>query len=157
MTKFIIIGNQNAITYKDVFPLIKDNKLWLGMNSIKAFVKPDNEIQKFGNVYWFTNIPHKKLNTPIQLTKRYNPNDYPKYDNYDTIEVSRVVDIPIDYNGVMGVPIRFIDKYCNNQFEIVGIANNVRYIGDFECYTKINDKPVYNRILIKKNDEQREI
>ena len=76
--------------------------------------------------------------------------DYPKYDNYDAINVDKTSDIPMDYNGVMGVPITFFDKYCPSQFEILGIANNVRWIGDFPCLTKINGNKIYNRILIKR-------
>ena len=154
---FLIIGNQNAITYKEIFPLIKDNKIWLGCNMVKEFVKPDKTTQSFGNVGWFTNIPHKKRNTPLTLYKKYNAKDYPKYDNYDVIEVSKTVEIPKDYDGIMGVPITFLDKYCPEQFEIAGIANNIRYIGDLECYTIINSKPVYNRVLIKnKKPEKKE-
>lgn len=165
--KFIIIGNMNAITYKEIFPLIKDNKLWLGGCGIKdmAFKVPASyEIRStrswvdesgqnwrsLGNGCWFTNVEHTKRNTPLDLYKRYSFEDYPKYDNYDAIEVSKVELIPMDYNGVMGVPITFLDKYCPKQFEIVGMANNVRYIGDYPCLTKINGKPIYNRILIRK-------
>ena len=129
--KFLIIGNKNAITYKEVFRYIKENKIWLGYNSVKTFVNNKNELQHFGNVGWFTNLPVSKRNEDLILYKRYykteedknNPNytnpDYPKYDNYDAIEVSKVVDIPIDYDGVMGVPITFLDKYTPKQFEII--------------------------------------
>ena len=120
--KFLIIGNQNAITYKEIFPLIKDNKLWLGMNPVKEFKKPDGTIQKFGNICWFTNLTNNKRNEELILFRRYSddPSKYPKYDNYDAINVDKVADIPCDYNGVMGVPITFLDKYNPNQFEIVG-------------------------------------
>ena len=151
--KFLIIGSMNAITYKEIFPYIKNNELWLGMNWIKDFVQPNGEIKKFGNICWYTNIDHKKHNEPLDLYRKYNENDYPKYDNYDAIEVPKVADIPIDYDGVMGVPITFLDKYCPSKFEILGIANNVRWIGDFPCLTKINGNKIYNRILIKRFSE----
>ena len=94
--KFIIIGNQNAITYKEIFPYIKNNQLWLGMNFVKAFEKPNGDIQKFGNISWFTNIENKRCNEKLDLYKRYSFEDYPKYDNYLGFNVDRVADIPID-------------------------------------------------------------
>jgi len=120
--KFLIIGPMNAITYKEIFPYIKNNELWLGMNWIKEFVQPNGEIKKFGNICWYTNILHSRRNTELDLFRRYSNEDYPKYDNYDAIEVSRVENIPMDYNGVMGVPITFLDKYCPTQFEIIGLG-----------------------------------
>jgi hypothetical protein len=121
--KFLIIGNMNAITYKEIFPYIKNDELWLGMNWVKDFVQPNGEVKKFGNICWYTNIGHSRRNTPIDLYRKYNETDYPKYDNYDAIEVSKVSEIPMDYEGVMGVPITFLDKYCPTQFEIVGCAD----------------------------------
>lgn len=121
--KFLIIGNKNALTYKEIFPYIKNNELWQGMNWIKDFVKPNGEINKFGNACWFTNIPHIKQNKPLILTKTYNPIDYPHYDNYDAINVDKLKDIPMDYDGIMGVPITFLYKSCPTQFEIVGCAD----------------------------------
>ena len=162
--KFLIIGNKNAITCKEIFPLIKDNRLWLDINAPKAYSTPLKEVenektqykengvvyQKFGNHGWFTNIEHSMRNLPLDLYKKYNPKDYPKYDNYDAINVDKTSDIPMDYDGVMGVPITFLDKYCPTQFEIMGIHGN--------CYdyTKplkslaINGKKVYKRIMIRK-------
>ena len=148
--KFLIIGSMNAITYKEIFPYIKNNELWLGIAPIKDFIQPNGEIKKFGNICWFTNLEHKKRNEELILYKHYNPTEYPKYDNYNAIEVSKVAEIPMDYEGVMGVPISFLDKYCPNQFEIIGIANSARYIGDFPCLTIIDGKRIYNRILIRK-------
>lgn len=128
--QFLIIGNKNAITYKDVFVHIKNNKLWLGYNNVKTFINNKFSEQHFGNVGWYTNLEVSKRNEPLVLYKKYynteedkhNPNyvnpEYPKYDNYDAIEVSRVADIPVDYDGVMGVPITFLDKYTPRQFEI---------------------------------------
>ena len=132
--KFLVIGNNNAITYKEIFPLIKENKLWLGFSDNKTmeFVMPDsyekyNYIDKKGRkigkvpaISWFTNLEHSKRNDEIILYKKYTPEEFPKYDNYDAIEVSRVCEIPKDYNGVMGVPITFLGKYNPSQFEIVG-------------------------------------
>ena len=150
--EFLIIGNMNAITYKEIFPYIMENKLWLGMNHISEFIQPDGNKKKFGNILWFTNLPNQKRTEPMKLWKEYNPEVYPKYDNYDAINVDKTYMIPKDYDGVMGVPISFLDKYCPTQFKIVGIANDVRYMGDFPCKTIINGKPVYNRLLIQRID-----
>lgn len=149
--KFLIIGNKNAITYKEIFPYIMENKLWMGMTSPNEFRTPSGEITKqvAGLCRWFTNLPNQKRTEPMELWKEYNPEVYPKYDNYDAINVDKTYMIPKDYDGVMGVPISFLDKYCPTQFRIVGIANNVRYMGDFPCKTIINGKPVYNRLLIQ--------
>ena len=133
--KFLIIGNQNAITYKEIFPLIKENKLWLGFKTgDMAFKVPqtyepretrywqDETGQKWrsmGNICWFTNLDHRKRHEDLVLYKKYTPEDYPKYDNYDAINVDKTADIPCDYDGVMGVPITFLDKYNPEQFEIV--------------------------------------
>lgn len=147
--KFIIIGSQNAITYKEIFPYIKDNKLWLGYNFVKSFIQPNGEVKKFGNILWYTNIPHDKRNWPMDFYRTYKPELYPKYDNYDAIEVSKVCDIPMDYKGVMGVPITFLDKYNPEQFQIVGID---RYVADNPHYGHrftINNKEIYARILIR--------
>ena len=150
--KFLIIGNKNAITYKEIFPYIMENKLWMGMTSPNEFRTPSGEITKqvAGLCRWFTNLPNQKRNEPMELWKEYKPEVYPKYDNYDAINVDKTYMIPKDYDGVMGVPISFLDKYCPTQFRIVGIANNVRYMGNFPCKTIINGKPVYNRLLIQR-------
>lgn len=142
--KFIIIGNQNAITYKEIFPYIKDNKLWLGYNFVKSFIQPNGEVKKFGNILWYTNIPHDKRNWPMDFYRTYKPELYPKYDNYDAIEVSKVADIPMDYKGVMGVPITFLDKYNPEQFQIVGFRK-----GNDNKDLSINGKCPYYRILIR--------
>lgn len=148
--KFIIIGNMNAITYKEIFPLIKNNKLWLGHNHVKEFMQRNGIIKKFGNVIWYTNCSIPKQQEELHLTGKYNPKKYPKYDNFDAINVDKVMEIPKDYGGVMGVPISFFDKYCPTQFEIVGVD---RYVKDNPNYGKrftINKKKIYARILIKK-------
>lgn len=121
--KFIVIGSQNAITYKEIFPLLKDNDVWLGSTHPKEFMQRDGTIKKFGNICWFTNLDIKKRHEELILVKRYtgHEDEYPKYDNYDAIEVSKVADVPFDYDGVMGVPITFLDKYNPDQFEIIDI------------------------------------
>ncbi|MCP1771253.1 hypothetical protein J2T38_000042 [Neisseria perflava] len=138
--KFLIIGNQNAITYKEIFPLIKENKMWLGNHGgdMKFRVPPhyeprptrywqDETGQKWrsmGNTYWFTNLDHDKRHEEMILYKHYSPEAYPHYDNYDAIEVSKVAEIPCDFDGVMGVPITFLDKHNPEQFEILGMCEN---------------------------------
>ncbi|PIN90863.1 modification methylase [Candidatus Pacearchaeota archaeon CG10_big_fil_rev_8_21_14_0_10_34_76] len=165
--KFIILAQQNAITYKETFNLIKENKIWLGVDNggTKWFQVPNNydittesrkkveDGKKFfsmGSVVWFTNLDIEKRHEDLILYKTYkgHEKEYPKYDKYDIINVDKVSDIPIDYKGVMGVPITFLDKHNPEQFEVLGIANSARWIG-FECYTLIKGKKIYNRILIK--------
>ena len=143
--KFLIIGSMNAITYKEIFPYIKNNELWLGMNWVKDFVQPNGEVKKFGNICWYTNIGHSRRNTELDLYKNYSADEYPKYDNYDAIEVSKVSEIPMDYEGVMGVPITFLDKYCPTQFEIIKFRK-----GDDDKDLSVNGKCPYFRILIRK-------
>ncbi len=153
---FVIIGNMNAITYNEVFPYIKDNKLWQGYHcGNMGFVVPpyyeekstrfwidENGIKhrSLGNICWFTNLDISKRYENLILYKHYNPDEYPKYDNYDAINVDKVADIPCDYDGVMGVPISFLDKYNPKQFKIVDRINN----------PSLNGKIIYKRILIKK-------
>ena len=133
--KYVIIGNMNAVTYKEIFPMIAENKLWLGYNSGHFWFKvPDTyEVKKtdfkidetgqkwrrMGNICWFTNLDIEKRHENITLFRNYTPDKYPKYDNYDAINVDRTVDIPCDYYGVMGVPITFLSQYNPEQFEIV--------------------------------------
>lgn len=155
--KFLVIGNQNAITYKEIFPLIKENKLWTGNNMVKTFrvpqvtnknceVLPNGDIiAKFGSICWFTNLDIKKRHEEITLYKKYNEEEFPKYDNYDAIEVSKVCEIPKDYDGIMGVPITFLYRYNPNQFEIVKFRK-----GDDDKDLCVNGKCPYFRILIKR-------
>lgn len=144
--KFLIIGNKNAITYKEIFPLIKDNRLWLGITSPEDFVQTEGDKKNLkGLTRWFTNTGQSKRNLPLDLYKKYNPKDYPKYDNYDAINVDKTSDIPMDYDGVMGVPISFLDKYCPTQFEIVKFRK-----GDDNKDLRIKGKKVYPRILIRR-------
>ena len=118
--KFIIIGNMNAISYKEVFPLIKGNQLWLGYNNVKQFMRPDGTFQQFGNVCWFTNLEISKRHEELILYKRYKKDEYLHYENYDAIEVPKLSDIPMDYDGIMGVSLSFLEVYNPEQFEIIG-------------------------------------
>lgn len=180
--KFLIIGDQNAITYKEIFKLIKENKIWLGYDNggVKWFQVPDNYdiktesrkkiengIKYFskGSITWYTNINTTKRHEDLILYKRYDANEYPKYDNYDAINVDKVADIPMDYGGVMGVPITFIDKYNPEQFEILS-ANDFR-LNDKIPFKQhglikdkdgaINGKPTYVRILIRNPNPQKKV
>ena len=163
--KFLIIGNDNAIKYKGIFELIKENKIWLGYTRAKEFYKPDGSTQKFGNVGWYTNLDVKKRHEELFLYKTYKDNkkDYPKYDNYDAIEVSKVKNIPMDYEGSMGVPITFLDKHNPGQFDIIDLLNrytlldtqrtneDVRARHSHAC--NIDGKAVYSRIVIKRKNK----
>ena len=120
--QFLIIGNQNAFGYKEVFPYLKDGSIWTGYNMVKEFYQPDGTTKKFGNICWFTNLPTTKHNTPLELEKEYDPQVYPMYDNYKAINVDKAINIPKDYNGVMGVPITFLNKIDLTQFRIIGIS-----------------------------------
>ena len=160
---FLVIGNENAITYKNVFTYIKENKMWEGYNSPRPkefFIPDDYEVKnlfidkktgkrmaKFGNTLWFTNLPVRKRNEDLVLTATYfddkNKRElYQKYDNYDAINVNRVANIPKDYYDVMGVPITFISQYNPNQFEIIDIAK--RGPGDPALRTKVYTKEEYS-------------
>ena len=160
--KFLIIGNMNAITYKEIFPLIKDNKLWLGVTRqgtgsmwfkvpgdfpVKSGQKIENGVryQTIGSTAWFTNLDHSRRHEEIILIKHYTPEEYPKYDNYDGINVDKVTDIPCDYNGYMGVPITFLGSYNPSQFEIIKFRK-----GDDDKDLVINGKSPYFRIIIRK-------
>lgn len=162
--KFLIIGNINAITYKEIFKLIKENNAWLGINlgrGVSGFIVPEHyelygtetRIDEFGNriispnnCLWLTNLDNFKRHTNIELTKKYFGNEafYPKYDNYDGINVDNTKDIPIDYNGTIGVPITFLHKFNPEQFEIIRFRK-----GNDGKDLSINGKCPYFRILIK--------
>ena len=150
--KFLVIGNKNAITYKEIFPLIKENKLWLGYYCPNEFRLPNGDTTKKVNglCRWFTNLDIKKRHEDLILYKKYTAEEFPKYDNYDAIEVSKTSDIPMDYDGIIGVPITFLDKFNPSQFEIVGDACN----GSDSIYDlfkpRLNNKFIYKRILIRK-------
>lgn len=148
--KFLIIGNMNAITYKEIFPLIKENQLWLGVSKRSLdFILQNGELTNV-NAVWYTNLVHKKRMTPLDLYKHYNADEFRHYDNYDAIEVSKVCEIPMDYEGVMGVPITFLDKYCPSQFEIIGEANHGKD-SEWDLFTpSVDGKTIFKRILIKR-------
>ncbi len=167
---FLIVGNQNAITYREIFPLIRDNDVWLGYNNghfwfavpdtyeeKKTDFKIDENGQKWrrmGNICFFTNLDIDKRHEDMTLFRTYSPEAYPKYDNYDAINVNRTLDIPCDYYGVMGVPITFMQYYNPEQFEIVGDS---RYHDgqDFsDDINFINGKGLYRRILIKRKQKE---
>ena len=166
---FLIIGNVNAISYKEVFPLIKENKMWLGVSSFNKgmyFGVPDDytyadtykfdrerngkKVMRVSSICWFTNLDHKKRHEELLLYKKYNEEEYPKYDNYDAIEVGKTKDIPMDYNGIMGVPITFLDKYCPEQFEIVGQMMTTKVTEFNFGYPYIDGKKKFARLLIKR-------
>ena len=188
--KFLVVGSQNAITYKEVFPLIKDNTMWLGLTpkgQDMLFDVPEGYAQelaanakegsayrvvegvikgRLGNAAWFTNLDHAKRHDELILYKRYSAEEYPAYDNYDAINVDRIAEIPMDWDGAMGVPVTFLDNYNPDQFEILGITDRKsplqvkEYTKDVPNYSSLNRrgvvkinntlKPTYARILIKK-------
>lgn len=119
---FLVIGNENAFSSTLLFPLLKDEKIWTGFNKVKKFFTPNNDKKDFGNILWFTNIPNNKTIPLIDCTKLYNEKDYPKYSNFDAINVEKIKDIPKDYMGIMGVPISYVGKHNPKQFEILGLA-----------------------------------
>ncbi|MBR0102784.1 MAG: adenine-specific methyltransferase EcoRI family protein [Selenomonadaceae bacterium] len=164
--KFLILGNKNAITYKEIFPLIKANKIWTGFTSWSGgmwFVVPypedadkvvDGLPMKNVPSIWYTNIETPKRYWELDLWKEYSPEEYPRYDNYDAIEVSKTADIPVDYFGVMGVPITFLDKYCPKQFELLGCTYTY---GDCGCHVAgtdwnayLNGKRMFKRLFIRR-------
>lgn len=171
--KFLIVGNQNAITYKEVFSLIRENKLWLGFRfGDMKFTVPDyyeprptrfwvdgtgRKWRSIGTGAWFTNLEHKKRHERFLPYKNYTPEEFPNYDNYDAIEVGKVVDIPQDYGGFMGVPITFLDKYNPAQFEIVGATESEGkgFSGGLWrpesgiAQALVNGKKLYKRIFIR--------
>lgn len=168
--KFLIIGSSNVITYKGLFPLIKDSKMWPGVSrGAMTFEIPDNtssiehiidkvhrrEEQSLGNVTWWTNLEHPHRHQDAVLLRYYKSNEYkyPRYDNYDAINVDKVADIPKDYNGVLGVPISFVFSWNPEQFEIVGITKSYDN-NKYKSYPGIdapivNGEPLYARILIQ--------
>lgn len=147
--KFLIIGNQNAFTYKETFSLIKTNKIWTGYNMVHKFNQPDGSVKEFGNVCWFTNLTTSKRAEELVFTKEYDEFAYPKYVNYDAIEVSRVANIPKNYKGIMGLPITFIDKYNPAQFEILACSafSDPDFYGCGALY--VGDRKTYARVLVK--------
>lgn len=179
---FLIIGNVNAITYKEIFPLIQNNKLWLGASihsGDREFRVPDSyplnaagcRVDQNGVKYirvkgvrWFTTLDYSERHEDLILYRKYTPEDYPKYDNYNAIDVSKTSEIPCDYEDVMGVPITFMDKYSPDQFEIVGRAdaniaseNNPYHIEGFRDKggaPLLNGSFVYKRVLIRRKQHE---
>ncbi|SDW74587.1 Adenine-specific methyltransferase EcoRI [Arthrobacter sp. cf158] len=192
--QFLIIGNMNAVTYKEIWPLIQEDKMWLGVTRtgtgqmwfrvnddapVKSGQRTDEEgrrYQTIGNSAWFTNLDHAKRHEELTLFKSYSSADYPTYDNFDAIEVAKTVDIPMDYDGVMGVPITFLGKYSPEQFKIVELSRYTKTQGMSKefvdayyasgqtgqiseghpdlCYYDSNGRPVvpYMRVLIRRKD-----
>ena len=160
--KFLIIGNVNSITYKECFKLIKDNKMWLGASihsGDREFRVPNDyplnaagyRVDSDGNKYirvkgvrWFTNLDYEERHENLVLYKKYSPDEYPKYDNYDVINADKTSEIPVDYDEVMGVPITFLDKYNPGQFEILGITDRQNTSGLRTKKYTIDDSPKFN-------------
>ena len=172
--KFLIIGNQNAITYKEIFPLFKEDKIWLGFGfkgNATHFRSRYEDVAASGNhregmirvsgVMWFTNLDIQKRHERMPLYKKYTAEEFPRYDNYDAIEVSKSADIPYDYDGVMGVPITFMDKYNPEQFEIIGATESegkgfsagLWNPDSGIAQATINGAKVYKRILIRRRSK----
>ncbi|MBR1712207.1 MAG: adenine-specific methyltransferase EcoRI family protein [Alloprevotella sp.] len=169
--KFLIIGHQNAITYKEVFPLIKENRIWLGYGfkgNAAHFKSPYEDVAAAGDhregmirvsgVNWFTNLDHSKRHEELDLVCHYSPEEYPHYDNYDAIEVGKTSDIPCDFDGIMGVPITFMDKYNPNQFELIwttdrggdGMLESIKKPHTRFDAPVVKGKGLYKRILIRR-------
>lgn len=158
--KFLIIGNINAISYKECFEAIKENKMWLGYNSARHFRIPDGTLYETARSFWYTNLDIRKRHEEIILYKTYYGNESvnSKYDNYDAININKTSDIPIDYKGIIGVPITFLDKYNPSQFKILGMASSAGYneeivgipfLGEKDARPLINGKNIYARVFIK--------
>ena len=154
--QFIILGALNAITYKEIFRYIKDNDLFLGINNVKEFFQPNEQIKQIPTV-WYTNIVNNHKNNEIEFDRVYNENEYPEYDNYRAIEIKRVKDIPKNYDGIMGVPITYLLIHSPNQFEIIGMTQNADYLEEVYKPNQLkydraylNGKRLYPRILIKR-------
>ncbi len=168
--KFLILGQQGAVIYKEFFPLIKENKVWLGYDNggTKWFQVPEdydiptesrkktvNGIKYFsmGSVNWYTNLDVSNRHKDLVLYKKYKPEQYPKYDNFTGINVNRYIDIPMDYEGIMGVPITFLNYHNPDQFEIIGLDRYTGENGDKDF--TINGKMLFRRILIKNKKPQK--
>jgi hypothetical protein len=170
--KFVVMGTVNWVTYKEIFPLIKDGKLWAGYGfnktiefevpeeyaarNPKARITDGKSYVKVPSIAWYTNLPVKRRMEELETIWTYKGNEdkYPKYDNYEAINVDKVSEIPMDYTeGVLGVPITFLDKHNPAQFDLLGIANSARWIG-WECFTRLKGQKIYNRLIIKRKTKQ---
>lgn len=161
---FLIIGNSGALTYEEIFPLVKENKMWIGVTNFNVgmmFRIPDDyvkyhhmedgkKIARVAQSCWWTNIDNKRRNEKVELYKKYTPEDYPKFDTYDAINVNDYREIPEDYYGIIGVPITFIGKYCPSQFEIIGKLNHDRPASYDYGKSIIGGVEIYARLLIKR-------
>lgn len=175
--QFLVLGNMNSITHKEIFPLIKNNKVWLGYKPMgkdalfhvsdaladyllknkkegSGYRIIDGEVLGRANAIWYTNLDTTKRHDELVLYKKYNPDDYPTYDNFDAINVNKVIDIPEDYDGIMGVPITFLDKYNPEQFDIIGEANH-GIDSEYDLFApRINGKTIFKRLLIKRRKNE---
>ena len=162
MKNFLIIGNMNAFMYRGVFPLIREGKIRYGYDYVNTFIQNREEV-KFGNICWYTTLGVNNVREELPLTKKYSVKDYSMYDNYDAINVDRLSDIPMDYNGFIGVPITYLNKHNPKQFKIVGIAcgnsrkNKFNYEVPYKKLSKdrggcpvIKGKLIYARLFIQK-------
>ena len=145
--KFLIVSNLNVLTNKFIFSLIKEQRVSIGFNKVRDFILPDKSVASLGNGIWLTDLPNNKYNDFIELSKKYEPNLYPKYDNLDAINVDKTKNIPCDYFGLMGVPISFLEKHNPKQFDIIGMDNDFTNNKD---RTVLNGKVKYARVLIKR-------
>ncbi len=172
--KFLVIGHQNAITYKEIFPLFKENKVWLGFgfkgnaahfrsryDDVATASDHREGMIRVSGVMWLTNLDIQKRHEKLPLYKKYTPEEFPRYDNYDAIEVSKTADIPYDYDGAMGVPITFMDKYNPEQFELIGCSDNGAVANEYKLphfkrhnEPYIDGKKVYKRIFIRRRKTQ---
>lgn len=170
---FVIVGNQNAICYKEIFPLIKADKLWLGYgfsggaghfinHHYEDYAAASNHKEgmiRVSGVVWFTNLEIKKRHEDLMLYKTYNAKEYPKYDNYDAINIDKTKDIPCDYDGAMGVPITFLDKYSPDQFEIIdgigrySVLDNEKTKKEGKYLSMIDGNAKYFRLIVRKKNE----
>ena len=159
--KFVIIAPDTALHYKEIFKLIRDNEVWLGYGRAKQFMQPDGTMKKFGNIGWLTNLDTTKRHEVLTLYKKYTPEEYPTYDNLDAIDVKKTAEIPYDYDGYMGVPDAFLDKFNPDQFELIGIpfGNLGKELGVTKNYRGRTDVSItkdgktkcpYSRIIIKR-------
>lgn len=176
--QFLIIGNTNAITYKEIFPLLANNQIWLGVqHGDMSFKVPDSypprktrywvdengqKWRSMGNIEWFTNLDYQQRHEDLDLYKQYSPDEYPSYDNYDAINVGRVAEIPMDYSKAMGVPVTFLDHYNPEQFEILGVTANGLVPDDLKLpWPKkhnnpfINGKSLYQRVIVRNKKVQK--
>ena len=163
--QFIVLGALNAVAYKEIFPLIREGKVWLGpsqCNGGKVYRTPSGTEKKLGNTLWFTNMDHAQRHEPVVLYKRLFDGEYPIYDNYNAINVDKATEIPEDYDGVMGVPISFLDKLCPEQFEIVGVTASwdetpemqaIKTSAEHRHGPFINGEEKYKRLLIRRVSE----